>query len=246
MRPARFLVSREDLWQAQLVLSSAELRHLRVRRISCGEIVWLTDGRGNERLGRVLRVERSRAVIELLPGQDMPRESSLAITLCLALFQPTALEFALQKTTELGVSRFLLFPAYRSVTRGSVARVSRWQRIVAEATKQCQRTVVPQLTMAESLQAAIPELAADVRLVLSPEATFHPDTLAPTSPESVALVVGPEGGLTGQELALLEEARFVSVSLGPRILRAETAAISGVTIAQYVWGDFRPGNPGGR
>lgn len=239
MSEARFLVSPAELKRPQVVLSGAELRHLRVRRIRPGEFVWVTDGQGNERRGRVLLVERARAVIEFTVQETLCRESPLAVTLCLALIQPAAVEFVVQKATELGATRFVLFRASRSVSGASAVRVSRWQRVAAEATKQCQRAVVPSLVAVESLEAAISPLEAQLRIALAPESGSSIADLAERPPESVAIVVGPEGGFSPKELAALEATNVRRACLGPRILRSETAAIAALSVVQYLWGDLR-------
>ncbi len=245
MTQHRFLVPTSDLEQAYAVLAGEEFHHLRVRRIRIGEQVSLTDGLGRERRARVVQIQRNRALLELLDEPCGLRESALAISLCIASIEPAPLEFALQKGTELGVHEFVVFAAARSVRVASEQRLQRWQRIVQESAKQAQRARVPNLTWVQDVRSLLTStIDADVSFVLTPDSDAATEPAIAREPlNSVRIVIGPEGGLTPAEIQLLDAAGFQRLSLGPRILRAETAAIAVTAVLQWLCGDLRHSRP---
>jgi 16S rRNA (uracil1498-N3)-methyltransferase len=206
-----------------------------VLRLAPGAEIEVFDGRGG----------RYRAEIE--PGFEAvrlgPREAAAAaaaeIALVPALAKGEKMDLVVQKTTELGVSRILPFEAARSVVRLDPAkgdeRAERWRRIAAEASRQCGRADVPEVRAPSSLPAALAALPPGVRVHF-----FHPGgaVLEGTPGGSVAAVVGPEGGLTDEEVRACERAGAIRAGLGPRVLRAETAAIVAVALLQARFGDL--------
>jgi 16S rRNA (uracil1498-N3)-methyltransferase len=147
-----------------------------------------------------------------------------------------------QKATELGAARIVPFAAERSVVRldrdRGEERARRWRRIAEEAARQCGRADVPDVAAPLPLDAALATLAPGAVPVV-----FHPGgaplaALAAPGPAGVAAVVGPEGGLTGGEVAACERAGALRAGLGPRVLRAETAAIVAVALLQARFGDL--------
>jgi 16S rRNA (uracil1498-N3)-methyltransferase len=206
-----------------------------VLRLAPGAEIEVFDGRGG----------RYRAEIE--PGFEAvrlgPREAAAApaaeIALVVALAKGEKMDLVVQKTTELGVARVLPFEAERSVVRLDAAkgdeRAERWRRIAAEAARQCGRSDVPEVRAPSSLPAALAALPPGSRLVL-----FHPGGGPLEGPPggAVAAVVGPEGGLTDAEVRACEAAGAIRAGLGPRVLRAETAAIVALTLLQARFGDL--------
>jgi 16S rRNA (uracil1498-N3)-methyltransferase len=149
------------------------------------------------------------------------------------------MDLVVQKATELGVARILPFEAERSVVRLEPARAEeragRWRRIASEAARQCGRADVPEVAAPAALDRALAALAPGTRTFV-----FHPGggTLEAPAPAAVAAVVGPEGGLTDAEVRACEEAGATRAALGPRVLRAETAAIVAVALLQARFGDL--------
>jgi len=232
-----------------VVLDAVEARHARVRRLTPGGNVIVFDGVGNSRLATVQRVSRQAVELRLL--QALPfrsGESPLEVTLGLALLKAERLEYVIEKATELGVSRILPFASRYSLGRPSVARRSRWKHIAVSAAKQCARTVVPPIEepvrFVEVLrepapcrvllwEGAEPEQAADL-------ARIHP------VPARVTLLIGPEGGFAADEVDAARAAGWRLISLGPRILRADTAAVAAVAVCQNLWGDLHGCDKEGR
>jgi 16S rRNA (uracil1498-N3)-methyltransferase len=172
-------------------------------------------------------------------------ESGPRITLFQGIPKGDKLEFILQKCTELGVAGIVPFMACRSVARVPAVRLKekleRWRRIVREAARQSNRTSVPEISFAWELVEVLRLAEHPVKLLLWEEeqAGTLKKVLAQLSPpERIAVIVGPEGGLTAEEAASAVKCGFIPVSLGKRIVRTETAGLAIVTILQFYWGDM--------
>ncbi|MCM2263790.1 MAG: RsmE family RNA methyltransferase [Desulfuromonadales bacterium] len=172
-------------------------------------------------------------------------ESRLSIEVYQALPEKERFELILQKLTELGAARIVPLETSRSISRSerdaTQAKSHRWPDIVLRAAKQCRRAMLPELFKAASFSDTM-QLAAGAELKLmlyeGEETWSLSEALGRLRPENVALLVGPEGGFTGIEVAEARAAGFLPVSLGPRILRTETASIAGVTLLQGLLGDL--------
>jgi 16S rRNA (uracil1498-N3)-methyltransferase len=206
-----------------------------VLRLAPGARIEVFDGRG----GRYdAAIEAGFEAVRLGPREDA-RAVATEIALVVALAKGEKMDLVVQKATELGVARILPFAAERSVVRlepaKGEARAARWRRIVEEAARQSGRTDVPEVRPPASLADALADLAPGTRTFV-----FHPGggPLRPAPPAPLAAVVGPEGGLTDAEVRACEAAGAVTASLGPRILRAETAAIVAVALLQSRFGDL--------
>lgn len=220
-------------------LDGAELRHARVRRLAVGEAVALFDGAGFACVARIEHVGRAalRARVEALrPPREA--ESPLALTLAVALPKGDTLEWVIEKATELGVSAIQPFSSTHTLAAPSAARQARWQHIARAAAKQCGRSVVPAVAAPLAFGAVL-HLPGEVRLLFAERDAAHrlADIAPPTAPAGALLVVGPEGGFADAELAAAAAAGFHLVGLGPRILRADTAAIAATALCQARWGD---------
>jgi 16S rRNA (uracil1498-N3)-methyltransferase len=227
---------------ARLELPEHSAHHAReVLRLRSGSAIRVFDGRGNEYEGTLDQV--SRQVVSARLGGATPArlESPLRIVLGLPPLKGDRMETALQKATELGVAE--VWPvvtartdiAARPALEGS--RQDRWEKVASGAAEQCGRAVVPIVASAMTMDALLGAPFDGLRLLF--EAIPHPRPLAGFSkPSSVLLLVGPPGGWEDSEFTRLSAAGFEPTSLGPRILRTETAAIAAVTAAQVLWGDL--------
>jgi 16S rRNA (uracil1498-N3)-methyltransferase len=183
------------------------------------------------RRGRVVSLAENRVEFEL--GEEIPAVSGVSLTLLLAIFKFDRFEWAIEKCTELGASRIVPVIAQRTdahLAAASAKRVERWRRIALQATEQSRRAAAPEI--ADSLRlAAAAKLPASLRIVLSEseQQTTLRDVVG-RSDGNAALAIGPEGGWTEAELKLFQQEGWISASLGPAILRAETAAIAATAI----------------
>ena len=249
MARRRFYASPADIAADQINLSSHESHHLiRVLRLKPGSVVFVFDGLGKEYRCVYLEETGSRArleVVELLP--DIV-ESPLNLTLVQSLVKGDKFDFIVQKATELGVSRIIPLACDHSDVRlagdQSLKRVERWQRISLEALKQCGRRRLVEITSIMALEALLDMAISTIRpgrLLLFSEKGGQNLSVAIKSvaaESGILALIGPEGGWSELELEALERADARSVSLGPRILRTETAAVVAMTLLQNHLGDL--------
>ena len=242
MSRIRLFVPAERLAGARLVLADDDHQHVaRVLRARAGDRLTLFDGAGAEVDAEVARVGKRDT--ELVLGAR--RAGSLtaapvAITLLVAPPRGERMDLVVQKTTELGVARIVPVVTERSVARPEPARRARWEKIAREAARQCGRADVPRVDEPTALAAAVvaPDLPATRFALWEAERgqSLRARLAATPPPPAAALLVGPEGGLPPEEIATAAAAGFVPVSLGPRILRVETAAIVAVALVQAAAG----------
>lgn len=165
--------------------------------------------------------------------EELEAESALPVHLLMAVFKFDHMEWGIEKATELGVARITPVIAGRTekhLAQAAAKRVERWRRIVREAAQQSRRSDVPEVDDPAALKAALGMVSAERRLLLAETEQENTLRLGLVGAESVALAIGPEGGWTPQEMALFSEQGWKHVTLGPRILRAETAAIAGLAV----------------
>jgi len=210
------------------VLEGDEARHLaRVLRAKVGDMVSLFDGRGREWPARVATLGRDR--VELDAGKPVIDSLPAAIPLTLAVALPKGdrQKWMVEKLTELGAARLIPLETTRGVAEATASAQARLERVVIEACKQCGRNTLMEIAAGRPLDRLLAEVPAGACVVIA-----HPGgrlldaaTVPPTATQIIGLV-GPEGGFTDEELGVADRAGVVRVSLGPHILRVETAAIS--------------------
>ena len=166
--------------------------------------------------------------------EELEVESALPVHLLMAVFKFDHMEWGIEKATELGVARITPVLARRTekhLAQAAAKRVERWRRIVREAAQQSRRSDVPEMDEPVALKAALGMVNAERKLLLA-ETEQESSLMAALEAEaaSVALAIGPEGGWTAEEMAVFSEHGWKHVTLGPRILRAETAAIAGLAV----------------
>lgn len=239
MSAHRFAIDRPVTVGQDVVLRGEEGRHARVRRLAIGEPVVLFDGAGHSWLGAVCGAGRDGVRVRVTAARpDGAGESPLDLTLAVALLKSDKLDWVIEKATELGVSRLRPFASAHSLAQPSANRLARWQQLARAAAKQCGRSAVPAVA-APCMFAELFARPAAARLLLAEHGETVPLASLPLDrPASVLLAIGPEGGFEPAELADAHAAGFTLVGLGPRILRAETAAITAVALCQSRWGDL--------
>jgi 16S rRNA (uracil1498-N3)-methyltransferase len=229
----------ERIGESRAELTEEARHYLRdVLRLSAGDAVELFDGAGRS---WPATLEPGWGALALGPPHPAASRGP-ALSLLFALAKGEKGDLVVQKATELGVARLAPWAAERSVVKlddgKGRERAARWRRIAEEAARQCGRADVPEVAAPSPLAAALASVPAGHRaVVFHPGAAPLPDLGLEGAP-GLALVVGPEGGLTGAELAACDAAGAVRASLGPRVLRAETAAIVALALAQGLFGDL--------
>ena len=223
-----------------VMLTADEARHLReVLRLKPGDEVSVFDGEGKEFRARVAQARREFAELEL-DGEIEPvrPESPLKITLAVALLKGEKFDLVVQKATELGVVKIVpLITRYADIKlrdeNDASKRVARWQRIALEAAKQSGRTVVPELSLPKQFASV---LDPSNPCFLFSEREGH--GLMRIETDQVTAIIGSEGGWSDEELEEARAAGAQVVTLGGRILRAETAAITATALLQHRFGDL--------
>jgi 16S rRNA (uracil1498-N3)-methyltransferase len=248
MSSRRFMIKSRSIHYGSATLDGELFKHIvRVLRLAPGDRLTLVDETGSEHDGVIEHVARERATARITRSEHDPvqQENGLRITVCQALPKGEKIDLILQKGTELGAHDFWLFSGRRSVARvredQRTAKLERWNRIVAEAARQCGRRTVPAVHWYPTAEDAAAAATHDLRLILWEEERTRrlKETLDNISlPASVIVSIGPEGGFEPGETDLFARYGFQSVSLGARILRTETAAIAIVVILQYTGGDI--------
>ena len=230
---------------AHVALPEHSAHHAReVLRLRAGAAVRLFDGAGHEWQAVLDEVSRRTVSAHLLHAATPRPESPLRLVLAMAALKGDRMELVIQKATELGA--FELWPvisfrtdaAARPALRGS--RSERWERVASGAAEQCGRAVVPRVAPTVTLEGLLQRRFEGARVALLETPGHAPlPSLALDPASSLLLLVGPAGGFEPAEADALRAAGFSSASLGPRVLRAETAAVAAVAIAQALWGDLR-------
>lgn len=217
--------------RAFLIGKNAE--HLsRVLRARVGQQFEVATSDG-VRLGEIIEIEPQRVVFATSDLPNQARSGLVKLHLYLALFKFDRLEWAIEKCTELGVSKIVPIIAQRTDTHLAAAaekRVERWKRIAHESAQQSHRDNVPEIAKPEKLGMAIPQ-AEGKRIVLSESERDQTLGSLLADQSEISLAVGPEGGWTEKDLDLFTQNGWAAASLGPTILRAETAAIAAVAIS---------------
>jgi 16S rRNA (uracil1498-N3)-methyltransferase len=211
-------------------LSDEEAGHLvRVLRAQPGDEVRLFDGAGREALGVVVETDKRGAVVELRRELDAPRPAR-DVVLVTAVPRGERMEWLVEKTVEAGVAAIVPLAAHRSVRKEAGPNaIRRWNRAAVEAAKQCGRAVVPDVAEPTTLADAIARTAtAGMRFVATPGASGRIRDFHRTDDVAFAVFIGPEGGFEPDESTELARAGTVPFSLGPTILRVETAALVAV------------------
>jgi 16S rRNA (uracil1498-N3)-methyltransferase len=229
-----------------LKIEGDEVRHIRrVLRLKRGDEIVVFNGSGKEYGGTIVEEGPSSVVITIQNIFSSRPESHLEMTLAQSLLKGDKMDYLIQKATELGVKEIIPFLSSRSVPllekSKRFKRNVRWERIAVEASKQCGRGVVPRIeplqAYSEMLRTASP---GSLRLILwEKEGARLKEALeGSTGKTKIFFIIGPEGGLSQEEVDQAKRNGFTPVTLGRRILRSETASLCLMSILQYEWGDM--------
>ena len=228
---------------ADFVLEEQPSRHLsRSLRLGKGDPLTLFDGTGGEYNANIVDVGKKHVTVHTGEHQTIERESTLPIHLGVAVSRGDRFDWVIQKATELGATSISPLNTQRTGVRlqgdRAAKKLAHWQQIVISACEQCGRNRLPQLNALQDVQRFVETTPADQKLVLHHRAGA---TVSGSQPADVALLIGPEGGLTETEIEQAEGCGYQSLSLGPRIMRTETAPLAALAILQGHWGDMVPG-----
>lgn len=243
----RFFAPPELLTGDLIELPADILQHLKVLRLSAGAEIELLDGAGLLLRCRLELLEKQRGLARVKERRQLP-EQPLRLQLLQGIPKGSKLELVLQKGTELGITRFspvyCRFGDVHPAARRRNDKRERWQRIVREASRQCRRDRLPQIDEPVPLAGALAACDAELRIFPWERATRPlQEVFQLPSATSLAMLIGPEGGISAEEADQAVAAGFIPVSLGPRILRSETAGIAVAAVIQYLFGDLGSEGP---
>ncbi len=215
----------------------------RVLRLRIDDSVIVFDGQGGEYPAVIKEFAKDRVLLAVGHRHANEIESPLAVELVQGLSRGGRMDVVIQKSTELGVRRIRPVITEYSVVKldpdKALKRREHWLKISQSACEQCGRNTVPEIDMPQTLASWLGSLRENgtTRIMLQPG---HGESIAmlPTPDDVVTLLVGPEGGLSDAERRRCADSGFRAVSLGPRILRTETAALAGIAVLQAQWGDL--------
>ena len=243
---ARFYVPQPQIEKGVLKVEGEEVKHIRkVLRLKAGDEITVFDGLGKEFEGTIVEEGLSSVVIRIQNVYSSKRDSPLEVTLAQSLLKGEKMDYLIQKATELGIQEIIPFLSSRSVPLlekpRRLKRHHRWERIAIEASKQCGRGVVPKIESlqdySDMLRMASPNT---LRLILWEREGIRLKEILERSKErkKIFFIIGPEGGFSQGEVEEAKRAEFIPVTLGRRILRAETASLCFLSILQYEQGDI--------
>ena len=217
------------------------IRHIHVLRLNAGDSITLFNGTGNDFAATLQTIGKRHAECHIHAQRQPENESPLAITLVQAVSSGERMDFTLQKSVELGVRAIQPIISERCVVRlsGDRAdkRVQRWQDIVIAACEQSGRSIVPTVLPIVSFSDYLRQMPPELHLMMSLRRATTLRDIAP-APQTLRLMIGPEGGWTPAEEQATLEAGVQTITLGKRVLRTETASLAVLAAMQVLWGDF--------
>ena len=249
MRITRVHVDNELSVGTEIVLPEAQTHYLKhVLRLKPGAALSLFDGKQPFDFHALLTANGKKLGATIESVTAIETESSLSVELIQGLGRADHMDWMIQKTTELGVSRIALFNAERTQSPIKSAKLEKkmqhWRSVAISACEQSGRAIVPEITFLHNLEQTITPSNGNCKLLLDfsgdplASALQQRQATAPLAGTPLVILLGPEGGLNSAEIELARKSGFTPVSLGPRVLRTETAAISALAIAQSLLGDL--------
>lgn len=242
----RFFVKPEDIENSFIKISGDEYNHIKnVLRLKASDIITVSDGLGMDYTARIDSFEANCVIADIISSNNNYTEPPIEVTLYQGIPKSDKMDLIIQKSIELGVSRIVPVKMDRTVVKfGSEkdidSKVTRWQRIALEASKQCNRGKLPKVDRPVTFDAAL-KLSGNSQLRILPyeneKSNKLKNALEKSEIKDISVFIGPEGGFSEAEVRSAEHANVLPVTLGPRILRTETAGIAVLSILMYELGD---------
>lgn len=226
-------------------ITGQDAKHIaKVLRLKPGNSISITNGQGLDFDARIVTCSPKAVCVEIFASKTSVTESDVNITLCCGMLKDKKMDIIIKQATQLGIQQWIPFYCHRSVPKPSASRIEnrilRWQTIARESLKQCKRSTIPEISVPLSFDQILetPSESA-LKMIFWENETRKFIRLEPDENAShIILVIGPEGGFTKEEVKAAANKGFKVNALGPRILRAETAAISACVLAQHLYGDL--------
>ncbi len=243
MRIPRIFTEQVLAADLEITLEPEASRHIvQALRLRSGADLLLFNGDGYNYPSKLESISKKQAQIKTISRSKPETENDLHIHLCIAISKGERMDFAIQKSVELGVSEITPLFSQRCVInlQGErlIKREQHWRKVIISACEQSGRCRVPLLNNTVELERWLAADHQGTGLVLDPNAEISIGSLGKPADE-INLLIGPEGGLSSSEISSAESRGFKGISLGPRILRTETAPLAAIASIQTLWGDFR-------
>lgn len=241
MRIPRVFTHQALISNSTLTLAEPQSHYLsKVLRMQAGRELILFNGEGGEYNAEISVVHKKHVDVSVKEFTTENRQSHLQLELAIGVSRGERMDWVLQKATELGVTKIIPLMTERTEVKLGGERADKkmdhWQQIIISACEQCQRNLLPKLSEPKAYSEWVAQCDAELKFVL-----HHRDSKAlpqEKTTQSVALLIGPEGGLDEDEIAQAIAKGFSPLTLGPRVLRTETAPVAAISLVQYLWGDF--------
>lgn len=242
----KFFVSKSQIENQKAVITGADVNHLtRVLRAKPGDSLLLCDGEGSDYSARILSFSKEQVEAEILKVFPCPNEPQVLVTLYQGLPKQGKMEWIIEKCTEMGISRIVPVQMERSVVKltdsQAEKKLERWRKTAEAAAKQCGRGRIPEVSMPVSLPKLVQSSLPSFLLLPYEEERARPirSALQQKKNDTAGIFIGPEGGFSPDEAAFLKNLGALSVTLGPRILRTETAGLAALTVLLYEWNEMQ-------
>ncbi|MDD9304872.1 MAG: 16S rRNA (uracil(1498)-N(3))-methyltransferase [Desulfobacter sp.] len=240
----KFIIDSKEIEMSKIHIKGQDARHIKkVLRLKLDDDLSMTDGRGKDFCGKIIGLTQESVEVVVTEEKKSITESDLDLTLCTAMLKHKKMDEVVKQISQLGVTQWLPFFSKRSIPMSNpkkqARQMERWQSIARESLKQCRRSCLvklhPPMGFESMLDFANPY---PVKIAFWEEAARPLRELPAVEKTRAIVLVGPEGGFDPGEISQAREAGFLSYTLGPRILRAETAAVLGAGLVQYLLGDM--------
>jgi len=241
MRIPRIFTNQALISNTTLALAEAQSHYLsKVLRMQAGRELILFNGEGGEYSAEISGIYKKHVDVLVKSFYPENRQSELHLELAIGVSRGERMDWVLQKATELGVTKITPLITERTEVKLGGERADKkmehWLQIIISACEQCQRNLLPELSEPKNYSDWILQCDAELKFVL-----HHRDNQGfskDKSAKNIALLIGPEGGLDNDEIAQAVAKNFSPLTLGPRVLRTETAPVAAISLVQYLWGDF--------
>lgn len=239
----RFFIDQPVSTGMAYTINGPDARHIaNVLRMKQGDEIAMFDGAGHTLKARIDTLSSRTVRVTITDLQPCDTESPLHITMAQAFLKDKKMDDLVRQLTELGINQWLPFNAERSVPDPAkmqvAARIQRWQNIARESLKQCERGMLPRIHEPVSFDAVLAAFDQyDLGIIFTDKTAPRLDTITP-SPARILLMIGPEGGFTPDEIGQAQSRGLVPAGMGPRILKADTAALAACTLVQQLFGDM--------
>jgi 16S rRNA (uracil1498-N3)-methyltransferase len=241
MRIPRIYIDQALVITDSVLLNESASHYLsKVLRMQEGRELIVFNGQGGEYFAQIKELGKKQVSVQINQFVEANRQSSLELHLAIGISRGERMDWVLQKATELGVTQIIPLITERTEVKikgeKQDKKMQHWQQIIISACEQCQRNLLPILQEPQTIDNWLKTVSTDYRFVLHHR---NDQSLSESSaPKSVTLLIGPEGGLSEEEIILAENEKFQSLRLGPRVLRTETAPVAAISLVQYLWGDL--------